>query len=84
MEEGECPWELFDEALDTVNEGSGQLKKLILSAALTCLMHDREITVEETELFRAVADTLDCPVPPWVTPMELDEVQPASRPQSYS
>jgi hypothetical protein len=79
MEEGQCTWELLDEALDKVNEGSGQLKKLILSAALTCLMHDREITVEETELFRAVADTLDCPVPPWVIPMELDDAPPVSR-----
>jgi hypothetical protein len=34
-------------------------------------MHDREITVEEVELFRAIADTLGCPVPPWVTAVKL-------------
>jgi Zn-dependent protease with chaperone function len=64
-------WENLDAALDKLNEASAQLKKLILSAALTCMMHDREIAVEEVELFRAIADTLGCPVPPWVTPAEL-------------
>ena len=68
-----CTWDVLDEALDKINEGSHQIKKLVLSAALTCLMHDREITVAETELFRAVADTLGCPVPPWVTPLELED-----------
>jgi Zn-dependent protease with chaperone function len=72
LDREQCTWELLDQSLDTLNEGSAQLKKLILSAALTCLMHDRKITVEETELFRAIADTLDCPVPPWVTPAEVD------------
>ena len=71
LDREQCTWELLDQALDKLNESSAQLKKLILSAALTCLMHDREITVEETELFRAIADTLDCPVPPWVVPTEL-------------
>lgn len=71
LEQEQCTWERLDEALDRLNEASSQLKKLILGAALTCLMHDREITVEETELFRAIADTLDCPVPPWVTPTGL-------------
>jgi Zn-dependent protease with chaperone function len=73
LEGEECTWELLDGALDKLNEGSAQVKKLLLAAALTCLMNDREITVEETELFRAMADTLGCPVPPWVTPMEMEE-----------
>lgn len=71
MEEELCTWDTLDAALDKLNEGSFKVKKWVLGAALACLMHDREITVEETELFRAVADSLDCPVPPWVTPTEL-------------
>jgi len=66
-----CAWDHLDAALDKLNEGSFKVKKWVLGAALACLMHDREITVEETELFRAIADTLGCPVPPWVTPAEL-------------
>ncbi|HEY5621255.1 MAG TPA: M48 family metallopeptidase [Pontiella sp.] len=68
----DCSWERLDAALNRLNEGSGQIKKQLLSAALACMMHDREISVEEVELFRAIAAGLDCPVPPWVTPIELD------------
>jgi Zn-dependent protease with chaperone function len=68
-----CSWTALDAALEKLNEGSFKVKKWVLGAALTCLMHDREITVEEVELFRAVSDTLGCPVPPWVTPSELDD-----------
>ncbi len=66
--EGECTWDNLDAALDKLNGGSFKLKKWVLGALLECLMHDREITVEEVELFRAIADTLGCPVPPWVAP----------------
>jgi hypothetical protein len=30
-------------------------------------MHDGVITVAEAELFRAVADLLDCPLPPFLS-----------------
>ena len=71
LPEAECTWEQLDTALDKLAEGSFKVKKWLLGAALACLMHDREITVEEVELFRAIADTLGCPVPPWVTVAEL-------------
>ena len=29
-----------------------------------CIAADGEITIHEAELFRAIADSLDCPVPP--------------------
>ncbi len=70
--EAECTWDALDAALDKLAEGSFKVKKWVLGAALACLMHDREITVEEIELFRAIADTLGCPVPPWVVPANLD------------
>jgi hypothetical protein len=68
----ECGWECLDAALDQINESSFKVKKWVLGAALACLMHDREITVAEFELFRAISDTLGCPVPPWVAPAKLD------------
>ncbi|MEN7973253.1 MAG: M48 family metallopeptidase [Verrucomicrobiota bacterium] len=71
LEEADCTWDALDGALDKLNEASFKIKKWVIGAALVCLMHDREITVEETELFRAIADTLGCPVPPWVVPAEL-------------
>jgi len=72
MEEEHCTWEILDAALDRLNEGSFKVKKWVLGAALVCLMHDSEITVDEVELFRAIADTLGCPVPPWVAPGEWE------------
>ena len=78
LEAGQCTWEALDAALDKLNEGSFKVKKWVLGATLACLMHDGEITVEETELFRAIANTLDCPVPPWVTPMDRDVQHKAS------
>lgn len=74
VEEEQCTWENLDAALDKLNEGSFKVKKWVLGAALACLMHDRQITVDEVELFRAIADTLGCPVPPWVLPTEMDEL----------
>jgi hypothetical protein len=71
LPEEACTWNQLNAALDKLNEGSFKVKKWLLGAALACLMHDRTITVEETELFRAIADTLGCPVPPWVVPAEF-------------
>jgi len=71
LEESECTWEALNGALDKFSESSFKVKKWLLGAALACLMHDREITIAETELFRAIADSLDCPVPPWVAPSSL-------------
>jgi len=71
LEKEHCTWENLDAALDKLNEGSFKIKKWVLGAALACLMHDREITVDEVELFRAIADTLGCPVPPWVAPSTI-------------
>ena len=72
LPEVECGWESLDEALDKLAGASFYIKKWTLASALVCLMHDREITVEEVELFRAIADSLDCPVPPWLTVASLD------------
>jgi len=38
----------------------------LLNAMTRCVMHDGVITVAEAELFRAVADLLDCPLPPFL------------------
>ncbi|MFJ2426186.1 M48 family metallopeptidase [Pseudomonas sp. P1.31] len=38
----------------------------LLNAMTRCVMHDGVITVAEAEIFRAVADLLDCPLPPFL------------------
>lgn len=64
--EAECSWEKLDAALDKLAGASFYIKKWMLTSALVCLMNDREIKIEEVELFRAIAASLDCPVPPWL------------------
>lgn len=71
LPDGTCGWEQLDAALDRLAQASFYIKKWVLASALVCLMADRDITVEEVELFRAIADSLDCPVPPWLTVASL-------------
>ena len=59
-------FQLLVQALKTLSEGSLQLKKTVLEACLVCMSADNVITVDEAELFRAIGNTLDCPVPPLV------------------
>jgi Zn-dependent protease with chaperone function len=57
-----------DAALDTVCAASPRLKKDALAACAACIGADGMITLEEGELLRAVADALDCPMPPLRAP----------------
>lgn len=61
-------------ALERLSKSAPAVKKQILSAAAIAIAHDRSITVEEAELFRAIAESLDCPVPPVVA--TTGQVQP--------
>mgnify|MGYP001169661575 CR=1 FL=1 len=65
-----CGLSLLDKTLARLAETSFDLRKRILNACLLCIVADRQVTIEEAELFRAVAENLDCPVPP-VIPQTL-------------
>ncbi len=54
------------------------VKKKVLSAAVMAISHDNVLTVQEVELFRAMSESLDCPVPPLVATHEY----PPSLPES--
>jgi hypothetical protein len=56
----------LSESLRKLSQATPAIKKQILSAAAIGITHDRQVTVEEAELFRAIAESLDCPVPPVV------------------
>ena len=53
----------------------------LLNAMTRCVMHDGVVTVAEAEVFRAVADLLDCPLPPLLTAQALadDKVSEPAR-----
>jgi hypothetical protein len=52
--------------LQRLSQSTPAVKKQVLSAAAIAITYDRQVTVEEAELFRAIAEALDCPVPPVV------------------
>jgi hypothetical protein len=55
----------FDAALNRLAEAAPQIKKNVLNAAAETVAADGLIHEVEAELLRAIADTLDCPVPPF-------------------
>jgi len=56
----------IDEALNRVSQASPRIKKTILQACAYAIAADGVIQAKEGELFRAIADTLDCPIPPFI------------------
>lgn len=54
----------LDQALDQLEALKPLEKPLLLKAIIAVIKADNQITASEKELFRAVADTLNCPVPP--------------------
>ncbi|WP_039917193.1 M48 family metallopeptidase [Cellvibrio mixtus] len=56
----------LDKALDQLNRVKPLQKPQLLKAMSQCVLQDNRVTIAEAELFRAIADSLDCPVPPLV------------------
>jgi Zn-dependent protease with chaperone function len=56
----------IDTALNRLNQGAPQIKKAILGACAETVAADGIIQENEAELLRAIADTLDCPIPPFL------------------
>lgn len=56
--------EALDTALDKLASSSLPIRKRLLIAAAHTIGSDQTITVAEGELYRAIAVTLDCPLPP--------------------
>lgn len=57
----------FDTALNRLELASPPLKRSILAAAAHAVSADGEIKEREAELLRAVAETLESPIPPFVS-----------------
>jgi Zn-dependent protease with chaperone function len=52
-----------DIALERLNQTKPLQKPQLLKALNCCIHFDGHVSVTETELFRAIADSLDCPIP---------------------
>lgn len=66
LPKSDCKLALLDTALTRLNAVKPLQKPQLLKAMGNCITHDGKVTVAEAELFRAIADGLDCPIPPLV------------------
>jgi hypothetical protein len=55
---------VLDRALQELDAATPLLKKQVLAGCAACVGADGRITLEESELLRAIADSLGCPLPP--------------------
>jgi hypothetical protein len=60
----QCPLPEFDAALQILAQAVPSLKRRVLMSCTACILADRQVTVREGELLRAISATLDCPMPP--------------------
>ena len=67
----ECDLEQVDAALNRLCQAVPQIKKNVLNACAQTVASDGVIQELEAELLRAIADTLDCPIPP-IIPTQLE------------
>jgi len=61
-----CGLTALDGSLNMLAAAAAPLKKLIIEACTACIGADGRVTLEEAELLRAIADSLDCPIPPFI------------------
>jgi len=59
----QCSWRNFDRAVNELAQATPQLKREVLAAVTACITTDGHVTLEESELLRAVAAALACPLP---------------------
>ncbi len=64
--EDQCELAQVDVALNRLSQAVPQIKKNVLNACAQTVAADGVIQELEAELLRAVADTLDCPIPPFI------------------
>lgn len=62
----DCTLNAIEIALNNVAEAAPRLKKLFLQACVETVVADGQVESREAELLRAIADSLDCPIPPFV------------------
>jgi Zn-dependent protease with chaperone function len=66
LSRAECGLKRLDTALDRLALAAPQIKKNLIEACVQVVGADGLIQEHEAELLRAIADTLDCPIPPFV------------------
>jgi hypothetical protein len=66
----QCNLSHVDAALARLSQAAPRIKQNVLSACAQTVAADGVIQEGEAELLRAIADTLDCPIPPFIQSQE--------------
>lgn len=66
LDRNQCNLAQIDKALDHLAQLAPPLKKAVLNACAHAAASDGVLQSREVELVRAIADTFDCPIPPFV------------------
>ena len=66
LQAADCGLGPLDEALGRLRQAVAQIKKNVLDACAHTVAADGVIHANEAELLRAIADALDCPIPPFL------------------
>jgi Zn-dependent protease with chaperone function len=53
-----------DQALQRLRDSAHGLRRKVLEACVTTIAHDGAVQTREAELLRAIAEAIDCPMPP--------------------
>jgi hypothetical protein len=69
----DCNLPQIDAALNRLAATPPSVKRNILLGCAQTVATDGQVTAREAELLRAIADSLDCPVPPFVEVMRNEE-----------
>jgi Zn-dependent protease with chaperone function len=62
---------IIDRALNRLVQANPAIKRRVLAACVVCLGADGVASLKEAELLRAIADALDCPLPPFLPGEEV-------------
>ena len=57
-------FQAVDRALTKLSESSMPVKQRVLQSCAACIEADGKTTVQEAEMLRVIAESLNCPMPP--------------------
>jgi Zn-dependent protease with chaperone function len=60
----QCGLREFDAAVTVLAQAAPAVKRIVIQAVAACVAADGQVTVEESELLRAITAALACPLPP--------------------
>lgn len=79
-----CGIEALGEAINTLRESSLGVRRMVLEACAYAVLSDRDVTLEEADLLRVVAESLGMPLPPFLPKAEAATDAPGETPDAPS